>query len=297
MNKDMSLLWLKSTRAAAFATERAPGGYRMFGGQIHLKPLEINPYVIITDSRTDITVFPENYTATLYNYTTAEQFDITDNVDILQLTDSNSIKQCYFRIAYLPEDFGGHMGYIRIQTSEGGESEEYNWYTNPFLLTNQNIEKTVRLDYAFNGSFLTNPVYQGIRLGFYYNNYVPATEIDTYYQLTTELTVNPRIAKKEYQEWIFEAWDAFTFKRVINALTYPCYIDRVRNYPVEDPNYAPRDGDSNISESFIVTNEDIFDRINLIIVIPGGDTVPFLASSGTLASTDYLISQEEIPDP
>jgi hypothetical protein len=270
-----------------------------YSGQIHLRPYDPKPYRQITDSAFDLPFNDAEFTAGLVTCD-GTFYDLEDHIQILQLIDQNNIRQIYIQLAYLPFDFGGELVVLRITSVK--DEETYTYFSNPFRLTISEINKTTRLDYKITQTYdfseaseEINLFYQSIRVAFYYNDYLPATEADIYYQISTSQEVNPRISEKYHKQWCFEFADPYTLKRVERAFyRSPCYLDFVRNYIVETPDKEARQGDSNISETFIITNEDEKDIIFIADVIPNEPLQLFLASSDEFASADYLVSQEYI---
>jgi hypothetical protein len=260
-----------------------------YQGQIHLRPYDPKPYIQITDDRFGINFNENDYDGFLIDCE-GNEYALGNHIFLKQVTDQNGVNQMYIRLMFLPFDFGGAL--VSLKITSGALA----FYSNTFKLTIDEINKTTRIDTKITENYTNMPeqfrFYQGIRVAFYYNDYLPATEADIYYQISTSQEVNPRISEKYHKQWCFEFADEYTLKRVERSLyRYACYFDFTRNYIVDTPDKEARQGDSNISETFITTNEDELDTILLPSIQPDEPLSLFLASSGTFASSSYLISQ------
>lgn len=305
-NRDISFLWFKETKQQAWSQEFSPVIENTFRGQLHLLPFDPQPYVQITDSPVSLQI--NNDADVFLLDCNDEKVNINDHVDLRSITDVNGIKQIYIRLKYLPLDYGANLVCLKIESTVGVGS--FSYYSNPFLLTSLEYEKTSRVDYRVNRNYTENEtvpsainypnVYQSARLSFYFNNYIEATEIESYYLITRSQDVISNVNENEHAEWVFEYADGWHWKRLSKALfRSPCYLNLVRNYPVDGMELTPREGNSNIAESTFVTAPNESDKINIIPIIidPTIIYVPFLASSSALASANYLVSQDEIPEP
>lgn len=267
--------------------------------QIQLLPFDPQPYVQATNSKVSLSV-SEDYEVFIVACDGVE-LDVTEHVKI-----TNFDGQLIFRIAYLPKDFNTSPVYFKIDRGSIG-SLQNTYYSNKFLVTRHNESLTSRIDYKERDRIITDPntetlsgLFQSIRLQFYFDNIVDATDIETYYQISTSQTVTPRVSVKEYYKWKTQLFNGWALSRLAQALyDGRCYINQIRNYIVEGFERAEREGMSNFSENEFLTDPDENDTINIIPLIIGDDwqTIPFLASSDQLASSEFLISQEFITIP
>lgn len=302
INRDISFLWFKTTLAEAWNQNASPVVDLMYRGQLHLLPFDPQPYLQITDSPTSL-ILQDEVDVYLLDCN-GQELEINDHIDLTNITDSNGIKQFFIRLKYLPVDYGMNLISLKIDTQSTGGGNRTIYYSNPFLLTSLNYDRTSRVDYRVVRDYTDFPTsknfYQGIRLNFYYNRHVDATELDNYYQITRQQDVISNVNENDHIEWMFERADAWHWVRLSKALyRSACYINQVRNYPAEGLELQPREGDTNFSESPFITAPNPSDTINIIQIIidPNIDFVPFLASSSALASASYLVSQSEIPEP
>lgn len=302
MNRDISFLWFKTTKKEAWSQTRTPVIDLNYRGQLQFLPFDPQPYIQITDSATSLQISNEA-TVTILD-ACGEELNINEHVDLRSITDTNGIKQIYIRLKFLPVDYGMNLVCLKIVSAISEVA--YTYFSNPFLLTSLNWERTSRVDYRvvrdYDGVVSTETgytnLYQSARLSFYENRHVDATELDNYYQISKNQDVITNVNENDRIEWMFEKADAWHWVRLSKALyRSACYINQERNYPSEGLELQPRDGDTQVSESSFITSPNPTDRINIIPIIidPSIDYVPFLASSSALWSTSYLWSQSEIP--
>ena len=268
--------------------------------QIQLLPFDPQPYLQATNSKVPLSV-NNDYSVFLVKCNDLTEVDVTDHVFI-----RNFESQLVIKLAYLPYDFNTTPVYLKIDRGTTGSAQNI-YYSNKFLLTRHNESLTSRIDYKERDRIITDPntetlsgLFQSIRLQFYFDNIVDATDIETYYQITTSQTVTPRVSVKEYYKWKTQLFNGWALSRLAQALyDGRCYINQIRNYIVEGFERAEREGMSNFSENEFLTDPDENDTINIIPLIIGDDwqTIPFLASSDQLASSEFLISQEFITIP
>ena len=292
---DFSFLWLKTSKAVAWAQTLSPVVQLNYRGQLHYKPLDPKPYVQVTRSKESITIDENDYDVYLLDCNN-EQYEINDHVDITIYVDAFGIQQAYIRLKYLPLDYGTNLVCLKIR---GTYNSKVRWYySNPFLLTGYNSYKTTRIDYIETRDFTLEPIYNSARLSFYKNDYVASTEMDVYYQLATSQNVISKVNKDRRLEWVAEDFDPWHYIRLEEALyNSPCYFDFIRNYPAEALKFEPRMGDTGVSENRFITDPNEKDVINIpsIIIDIEPEPVPMLASTDVIASTSQLVSEIETP--
>ena len=259
-----------------------------YTGQVHLKPKDPKPYWQYTQGKEPF-VLGDTFTAWIVSCSGDE--DITTHVDARRFSDKG-VEHFAFMMAYLPTDYGGEPVYLRFDMA--GETL-YSYYSNYFLLTDNDIHLTTRIDYFDTTRQIISdeivPNYQSVRLSMYFKNFVSANEVDTYYQITQSQIVNPRILEKEQALWTTTLWDGWTFRRLVKAFRGPVYLDFVRQYLTAGMEYNERVGLTNISENQFTTDPDPDDTFTVIDVIIGVAMIDFLASNDdALASSTYLAS-------
>lgn len=297
MNEDLSFLWFKPTKQIAWTQMLSPVMSKLYRGQLHFLPKDPKPYVQITQSGTSISFNPEFYNVYLLDCN-GETFSIFDHVDIIPYVDDAGISQLYIRLKYLPLDYGTNLVSLLIVTAI--DEISYSWYSNPFYLTGLLSNHTTRIDYREVRNYSLTPTYNSARLRMYRNDYVSATDLTTYYQITKSQNVISRVDKKRYLQWSAEQMDSWHWIRLEEALyNSPCYFNFIRNYPAEALDFEGRLGDTNMNQQFLLTDPNEKDVLNIpsIIIEPDIDYVPMLASTDVLASTDQITSEIETPVP
>ncbi len=290
---DYSFIRLAATQALAQDLGYSPEVQHAYLGQIQLLPNDPQPYNQATNSRLGVSVGA--YTAYIVDGCGNEE-DVTSYVTLTAFQE-NGIDQLKIQLANLPTDYGAQLVYLKIDRFSTGAKF---YYSNKFLLTDQESQFTSRLDYvdrersieAIGGENSIGFI-QSTRLRMYPTNFIPRHDVQQYYQITTGQHVNPRALAKELTEYKFPMADPWTYKRLLRAMLGVCYIDQSRAYLFEAPEYAPREGRSNFSENRFLT--DIDDNDFLGIAEVSTSMVDFLASSTELASSTYLSSQLQIP--
>lgn len=301
---DISFLSLFPTLEQAKDLGESPQAYNRYSSQVQLLPDDRNPYLQVTSSSISLTI-ASDYRVYLVSCVTDEEIDITDNVTLTQFTEGTT-QQIKIKIASICADFGQSTVYFKVDRGGGGGKQSF-YYSNLFLITNENSELTSRIDYVdplrnIPAADVYDEVYgvvQSIRLQFYYNNHVSKADLDVYFEISTGQNVNPRVLKKEYMQWQTQPFNAYHYKRLSRAFyAGKCYVNQVRNYPVEAFDPPPREGHTNISEMTFITDPNELDKITLRIEDvdcdhsdPTGDIL-FLSSSGLLSSESKKSSSQ-----
>lgn len=273
-----------------------------FIGQIQLKPKDPLPYWQATNSNISLTV--GNYTACLIDCHGNED-DVTNHIYLREF-EENGITQLQIRVAYLPKDYYGDLVYLKIDRF-GDDTSFY--YSNKFLVTDEGIEKTSRIDYidryrplinfSAPDSEVPNTIfYHSIRLRFYFENYVNQDDVITYFQVSKSQHINPRSFEKNLKQWRAEVFDAWTFQRLKRALLGVCYIGQIRNYIKEAAPYSPREVATNFSDNTFLTDPNYSDILNIAPVIIGSNLIDFRVNVPEVRINDplnFLITQSKIP--
>lgn len=294
---DYSFIRFKQSLSEAINLGESVEVTHQYLGQIQLLVQDKQPYWQATNADFDFNLGA--YTVDLIDNCGNEE-TITDHVLLTQFTDDNGVEQATVRISYLQTDYGNKLVYLRITHNSAIPSESAFYYSNLFLVTNNNQEQTTRIDYIDNtrtdipalsvdiGGFFTH----SIRLAFYYHNHIPNTELDSYYQITTEQNVNSRILENSLKEWYMHPFNAWTFKRLEKALyNGGFYLNQYRNYVTSPIEYNPREELSNISENTFVTDENENEFLNIVEVSIVPAMVDMLLSTDVLLSTPQLMSE------
>jgi len=295
--RDFSFIRLAGTLAKANDLGESPEIEQKLLGQIHLKPKDPLPYVQVTQSKDPI-VLGTTFVAKIIDFWGNEE-TITSHVALTQITE-DGIQQLKIRLAYLPTDYGGKLVHLKLEMDD--TSNQWSYFSNYFLLTDWNISKTSRIDYVDRNRNLTDAsskdgsLYQSIRLQFYFNDDEIKTDTQTYYQVTRNQHINPRILEKEVAQWKAPYMSSWVYLRLQRALNGLCYINQVRQYKIEGK-LAPREGKSNFAEQSFVTDPDDQDELFISQVIIGGSTKAFRVNSGVKINDpgNYRVNTTVIP--
>lgn len=288
---DYSFLRLKTSFEDAVNTQPSPVT-EFYAGNVHLIPNET--YFQITNSETSIYT-GNDIEVYLIDDCQTELEDITQYVFIQPFTDDNGISQIAWELI---NDF--EYGYKPLSLKFVNPNNQDTWYTNFFVSTALNSDKTFRLDYTssrthYGTQYVRAPYYQSIRLEGYFNNKLNQSERNEYHQISTDLTVHARNVKKIKYRYVLEDYDEFITERVENAIiNQTVYIDGVRCYSSDPIEFVEREGDSNISEQEMLLSKNlsdtftysfqIFEGIQILQYTPFGNYV-----TGT-SFTKYVLS-------
>lgn len=176
--------------------------------------------------------------------------DITANVYFSFFTDINNIQQFAFEILPIQEDFYYKNCYLKFTIND------FVFYSNGFYITEDDENKTFRLDYNNNGyyqgiSYDKIDVYQSIRLFGYLNQTLTKDEVTIYTQLNGKVRRSRPIQGLE-SKFNIDLTDTFTFERLANCLNSQIvYLNGVRFNTIDNVQSEDRLGKSNLfSTSF-----------------------------------------------
>lgn len=135
-------------------------------------------------------------------------------------TDINGDNQIVWSLTNVPFDFGYEFVYLKvIQTI--GET----FYSNKFMLTDYESEKTSRLDYkSYNADY-----YQSTQLVMAFKQEFNPVEIETYYEVSTRNTVINTVKSQKYENWLTGVISNDLLLKLIEVFTYKfTYINLLR---------------------------------------------------------------------
>jgi len=314
---DFSFIRFEDTIALAQGLDFGPALEQNYIGTVQLLPGDTQPYIQITNKRGGFQYSTSDYRVYVRvcregNLLKGEEpdfdeFEVTQNFLMNSFVDADGFQQAYFRIAAITRDFGDRLVYFRFQRYSNITK---NYYSNLLYLTSTDIHLTTRIDYFVNldvnnpGDFFQpkisriNQTLLSTRLRMYYIGYQSNTEVDSYYQLSTEQNVNSRILQQGLSRWYIPLTNEWIFRRLENAAyNGGWYLNLVRQYLTEGLEYNPPLGFTlNVSEQEFVTDPNESDVFRPIYTNPADPVFPFLASNNdplVLASSDLYCSQEE----
>ena len=156
--------------------------------------------------------------------------DVTANFFIEEFTDYNGNTQLKIEIINIGTDYYGRAVNFRFTHT----TSDAIYYTNAVLITNKNIERTVRYDY-WNDETIDETDYstaqykQSIRLTTIYKNPVNNSENTEYYQISTGRNISTRYLEKLGHAYLVENMDLFTYSRLLKLFKVSnVYMDGVR---------------------------------------------------------------------
>jgi hypothetical protein len=245
--RDFSFLRLEPTLAKALDIYTSPVVDLYILDQIQLSPKEV--YCQITNTSSGI-AFNGNFEVWLIDTCGNEITEITSKVAVREFQDEQGLPQIAFELAYLSEDF--YMMPICLKFVH--TVSEARWYSNPFILSEYQINETTRIDYrnyfVLQGISPRPEVSQSIRLRCYFDRTEDDIETKQYYQLSTQNQISSQPLWKRGEVYKFEYIDRFTSDRLKVALMSDLvFVDGVRVTDKPAVSDGERYGDTNAYES------------------------------------------------
>ena len=150
---------------------------------VQLLPNNSAKYIQVTQTINGINL--EDWTINVVDLCKGTKTNITDYFFVDSLTnDLDGSPQLYWSLTNVPFDFGYRLVYLEI-TQTSGET----FYSNPFLLTDIESEKTSQFHYKQS----KDSIYQSISIQAWYLDSDKKTELTTYYEVSTRNTVSQAI--------------------------------------------------------------------------------------------------------
>lgn len=243
---DLSFLRLKKSLCEALYSEQSAYATLLYLEQIQLSPFE--NYTQITNTVEGI-AFNGNYAVFLCDLEGNELHDITSKVAITQFTDNKAIPQICFEISPIEKDFGKSAISLKIKHTQTNEV----WYSNAFILTDEDYNLTNRFEYKsytnFDGiAYNRIPTKtQSIRLACVFTGHEIQGSSKEYTTYSGSKIVS-RVNKTEFEKYIFPYLDNFTYRRLNSLLTHP--IIYVNNNRVTDKQILPSSSNYGSSNLF-----------------------------------------------
>lgn len=227
---------------------------------ISLHPEET--YLQITASIVDI-VFNGSYKISVIDCNEKELKDISENVTIFEFFDKNGVAQIAFEIASINESWYGMPVYLKFENTVGNER----FYSNAFVVTDQFLEESIRLNYKsygfFQGTDYTNaPYIQSIRLRGKFQNTEDTTENSTYTQTNGNvLSLNPTVVFPE--NYSIDYINNFTFRCLGVALKSDVvYLEGYRVTDRPQLKNGDRIDNSNMTTCEFIAHRNLDDKID-----------------------------------
>lgn len=247
--------------------------FYMFNG-VQLLPNNPLPYVQVTNTPLGLNL--EDWTVYGVNIRTEVEQDITDSFNVDSLTNSeNGNPQLYWSLTNVPIDFGVDMIYLKIEQALGET-----FYSQPFLLTDYAKEKTT----YFNYKERKGDVMQSIGIKTWFRQEKEETELSTYFELSTQLTVTEAIKVNETEIYFTETMSIDQLKKLAMILRSPyLYIDGYRAYLYKALDIP----DLKASENFAQMSFQVSIDENTIYETPQPSKGDFLAAD--FSASDFFV--------
>jgi len=238
-------------------------------GQIVLRTDET--YVQTTNTKLGI-AFDGNYAVFIVDCEGTELQDITNNVAINERT-INGLPQIDFEIVNIGTDYYAKDVYLKFVHTVSN----YVWFSNPLNITDTTLSTTTRFDYKN----ATDALYQSIRLGCYFTVNDAESQSGEYVTYEGKKQTS-RLINTEFEKYIFDEIDNFTYRRLNNLLSRNVvYINSYRVTDKQTLASKDRVADTNwftidfkvaidYNESYSDTLQ-IFEPLSLVTFIPSGN--------------------------
>lgn len=245
---------------------------------VQLLPNNSAKYIQVTETPDGIDL--EDWTVNIVDLCKGSKTNVTDYFFVDSLTnDLDGAPQLYWSLTNVPFDFGYKLVYLEI-TQLVGET----FYSNPFLLTNIESEKTTQFHYKDN----KDDVYQSISIQTWFLDEDKKTELTTYYEVSTRNTVSQAIKTNYLQKFRTELMP----KSVLILLTYLLespilYVNYVRCSLFEAIELQPK------------TSQEIFGEFDYNLSPNFNDNFFGLADYNGIdyGSADYNTDEVPTPEP
>lgn len=248
-------------------------------GQIVLRTDET--YLQTTNTALGI-AFDGNYAVYIVDCEGTILQNITGNVAINERT-INGIPQIDFEIVNIGTDYYAKDVYLKFVHTVSN----YVWFSNPLNITDCNLGLTSRFDYKN----ATDEYFQSIRLGCYFTVNDAESQASEYVTYNGK-KITSRLINTEFEKYIFDKIDNFTYRRLNNLLSRN--VVYINGYRVTDKQTLPskeRVGDTNwFTIDFKVAidyNESFTDSLQIFEVLALTDKSP-LGVYSTLMPTEIV---------
>lgn len=171
-------------------------------------------------------------------------------------TDVNGDNQIVWSLKNVPFDFGYEFVYLKVVQNIGET-----FYSNKFMLTDYESEKTSRLDY---GSF-DSDYKQSTQLLIAFKQAFNPVEIETYYEVSTRNTVINTVKSQKYENWLTGVISNDLLLKLIEVFTYKfTYINLLRCNLFEAIEQKEIEAEENFDQNIIkltFNKSDVFEPV------------------------------------
>jgi hypothetical protein len=228
---------------------------------VQLLPNNPLSYVQITETPDGINL--EDWTVNVVDLCKETKVDITDYFNVDSLTnDLTGNPQLFWSLKEIPFDFGLGLQYLEIAQAVGET-----FYSTPFLLTDEESEKTTQLHYKDKRT----DIYQSIGFKIWYRTSDKKTELTTYYETSTRHTVPQAIKTNKIDIYKTEQVSIDSLIRLSDVLESPyLYVNTVRAslyQALETPKPTARENYGRMEVQLSLNESDIYEEA----IASGGD--------------------------
>jgi hypothetical protein len=279
MMNDYSFIRLEPTLSKAIDTRPSSVASIFNIDQIQL--LTNETYLQLSNVSSGI-AFDGNYSVIICDCQGTELLNITNKVAIEEFIDFNGLPQIAFEITQIGTDF--YKKPVTLKFSHTVSNAV--WYSNLIIVSNYESYKTTRFDYRT----IENPnFYQSIRLHCYFDRNDAEGESKEYTKIDGQ-KVNSTVILTEYENYIFERINSFTYRRLNKLLAMPIiYVNGYRVTNKQTLKSSERSGDTDLFgvDFMLAINYDetftpfyqIFEPFNFDRLIPRDNNFFILASN------------------
>ena len=223
--------------------------YYSFNG-VQLLPFSSVKYVQITNTPDGINL--EDWMVFVVNPSKDTRTDVTSSFMVESLTNSdNGDPQFYWSLSNVQQDFGMDLVYLEIYQALGET-----FYSTPFLLTNEEKEKTTRFHYKSKRT----DIYQSIGFQAWFRQNSKQSEITKYYEASTKNSVTQAVKTHKIAKYESELMDVNNLISLSDVLENPyLYVDETRAYlyeAVEVPELTNQENFGRIKFNLSFNNND-----------------------------------------
>lgn len=253
---------------------------------IQLLPNNPLPYVqtTLTSEETEL----EDWDAYIVDLCSEVETDITDYFMVERsFQDTNGVAQIDWSLTNVPFDFGYKLVYLKVDQSFGET-----FYSNPFLLTSYDSEKTCRIDYK---PRLADTM-QSTQVQMYFWQTQKKTEISSYYQVSTRNTVTTLVKSQKFERWITEVIPNDLMIKIDDAFENKyVYVDLVRANLFEANEIKEFQGNENWVQNILkitFNTSDVYDPLYVppVVSFSPSITLNSVIANGLSAIYDFSLT-------
>lgn len=190
--------------------------------------------------------------------------EITNNVFISEFIDSNGNNQCTIEYVNLGVDFYGKQVMFKFVQNTSNAV----FYSNLLNITDYGSKQTVFLQYKnyddyFNIGYTNANVYQSISVRAYFDITINESEVEDYYQISTNNTISARASVKHFEQYQIEKINDFGLRRLDILFKHDIiYLDgiRITNKPIISS--EERLGETNYYPTTVTVGKDYKDKLD-----------------------------------